>query len=112
MKKKFPIFRQFDSSDCGAACVKMITEYYGKIVSFEIIQKKCEIGKEGVTFKGICNGKITYDDLCIKAILPCILHWRQNHFVVLYKITQKNNKYIFYIADPGRGLIEYNEAQF
>lgn len=123
MKKKFPIFRQFDSSDCGAACVKMITEYYGKIVSFEIIQKKCEIGKEGVTFKGICNaledldfkvvaGKITYDDLCIKAILPCILHWRQNHFVVLYKITQNNNKYIFYIADPGRGLIEYNEAQF
>ena len=40
-----------------------------------------------------------------QAPLPCILHWNQNHFVVLYK--QKRGKK-FYIADPGKGLITYN----
>ena len=43
-----------------------------------------------------------------KPNLPCILHWRQYHFVVLYKI--KKNKY--YIADPAKGLIALEEADF
>jgi len=40
---------------------------------------------------------------------PCILHWNQNHFVVLYKV--KRGK-IFYIADPAKGLVKYNLEEF
>ena len=40
---------------------------------------------------------------------PCILHWNQNHFVVLYKV-KKNKK--FYVADPGKGLISYSRKDF
>lgn len=40
---------------------------------------------------------------------PCILRWKQNHFVVLYRI--KNGKK-FYIADPGKGLITYSLEEF
>lgn len=52
-------------------------------------------------------GKISLDDLS-REFLPCILHWNQNHFVVLYKI--KSGKF-FYIADPGKGLIKYTKEQ-
>lgn len=41
--------------------------------------------------------------------MPCILHWNQNHFVVLYKV-KKGRK--FYIADPGKGLVKYNLEEF
>ena len=44
-----------------------------------------------------------------EAPLPCILHWNQNHFVVLYK--QKRGKK-FYIADPGKGLVIYSRKEF
>ena len=42
--------------------------------------------------------------------MPCILHWDQKHFVILYKIS-KSRKY-FYIADPGRGLVKYTQQEF
>lgn len=41
--------------------------------------------------------------------LPCILHWNQNHFVVLYKV-KKGKK--FYVADPGKGLVTYGLEEF
>ncbi|MDD6866296.1 MAG: peptidase domain-containing ABC transporter, partial [Prevotella sp.] len=44
-----------------------------------------------------------------KVPLPCILHWNQNHFVVLYEV-RKGTK--FHIADPGKGLITYNREEF
>lgn len=45
-----------------------------------------------------------------KATLPCILHWNQNHFVILYRISHKGMRY--HIADPARGLVEYTQQQF
>lgn len=59
----------------------------------------------------IC-GKATVEQL-IAAQLPAILHWGQNHFVVLYKIKQrKRGKRLFYIADPGKGLLKYDASEF
>ena len=119
----FPIYRQLFQMDCGAACVKMICDYHNKQTSIEKIRELCSVGREGVSFKGICNaledygfktvaGKITRSNLDQKATLPCILHWDQNHFVVLYrvKLRKGNNKY--YIADPGSGLVVYSQKEF
>jgi ATP-binding cassette subfamily B protein len=53
-------------------------------------------------------GKMPVDKLS-QAPLPCILHWNQNHFVVLYKVRH-NRK--FYVADPGKGLIKYSREEF
>ena len=57
-----------------------------------------------------------FDVLCGKASLyqikdinyPCLLHWNQNHFVVLYKV-KKNG---FYIADPAKGHVKYDLEVF
>lgn len=47
-----------------------------------------------------------------KQPLPAIIHWNQEHFVVLYKIKKDKQGYTFYIADPDIGLLKYNEKDF
>lgn len=109
--------------DCGASCIKMISLFYGEEIPIEQIQENCNVGIEGVSIKGICNalenadfkvvaGKITLDDLRQKALLPCILHWEQNHFVVLYKIKKSRREYRYFIADPAKGYLDYSEKEF
>ncbi len=83
------------------------------------LSKICFVTTEGVSLKGIGEAA---ENLGIKTIagnikitklsdspLPCILHWNQNHFVVLYKV--KKGK-IFYVADPAKGLVKYNIEDF
>mgnify|MGYP002897630818 CR=1 FL=1 len=119
----FPFHKQLDQMDCGAACIKMIADYYRATISIDKIRELCEQGVLGVNMKGICNafeslgfnviaGKVTFKDLCEKANMPCILHWNQNHFVVLYKVRKRANRYIFYVADPGKTLLKYGEKEF
>ncbi|MBP1619168.1 MAG: transporter, ATP-binding protein [Bacteroidetes bacterium] len=122
MKKILP-YIQPDSMDCGPACLCMIAEYYGKRQSIDILRQLCNIAKDGVSMVGISKaaeaiglktigGRLTIDRLEEKALLPCILHWNQEHFVVLYKIRKKKHATIFHIADPGKGLLEYTEEEF
>ena len=47
---RFPHFQQLDQMDCGAACIKIIAEYYGKPLYMEAIREKCFISKQGVSF--------------------------------------------------------------
>jgi ATP-binding cassette, subfamily B, bacterial len=104
--------------DCGPTCLHMVSKYYGRNFSIEKLRELTEIGKEGVNILGISDAaeKIGYRTQAVQlniaelkeAKLPCILHWQQNHFVVLYKI--KRNQ--FYIADPGSGLIKLNLKEF
>lgn len=115
----FPFYRQSDSMMCGIACLQMMCAYYGKKYNKDFISKICFATTEGVSLLGIKNaavklgfntisGRITIGKLP-SAMLPCILHWNQNHFVVLYKV-KKGRK--FYVADPGKGLITYTTDEF
>lgn len=97
----------------------MIAKYYGKNYSLEFLREKCFLTREGVSLLGISEAaesigmhtigvKISFEQLKNDAILPCIVHWQQNHFVVVYKI--KKDK--VYIADPGTGLIKLEKSEF
>jgi len=104
--------------DCGATCLRIIFKYYGQLVSIDKIRRLCQTTKDGVNLRGISEaaekmGFRTYGvRLSLEQLndieLPCILHWNQNHFVVLYEV--KNGKY--YISDPAMGLITYSEKEF
>lgn len=120
---KFPSYIQPDSMDCGASCLKMIASYYGKEYSINTFRDLCNITNTGVSLMGISKaaeeigfktigGRLNLERLTEKAILPCILHWNQEHFVVLYRIKKQKKKTIFSIADPGKGLIEFSEKEF
>ncbi len=119
---KFPFCKQPDAMDCGPACLSMIASWYGKMHSLEYLRQGAFVGKEGVSLLGISKaaesigfktlgGRFTVEKLAQKAPLPCILHWNQNHFVVLYKVKRKRKGYIFHIADPGKGLLRYSEQE-
>ena len=105
--------------DCGPTCLAMICRYYGKNISIQTLRDKTEIGKEGVNLLGINNAaenigfrtqgaQLTYIQITKEAHLPCVLHWGQNHFVVLYKASNNTSR----IADPGRGLIKLDKTNF
>ena len=110
--------------DCGPACLRMISKYYGHHYSLQTLRKKCFITREGVSLLGIsdaaesigfrtCGVKITGEQLVNEAMLPCILYWNNSHFVVCYKIKRKRGgKLIFYIADPASQRLQYEEDEF
>ena len=115
----FPFVKQLDAMDCGPACLKMIAGFYKKNFSLDYLRKKCYITREGVSFLGLSEAadsvgfrtlgvKIPYTMLREKVTLPCIVHWQQKHFVVVYRI--KDDK--VWIADPATGLIKLSPGEF
>lgn len=118
-RKNFSFYRQYDSMQCGITCMQMVCKYHGKEYSPEALSRYCFATTEGVSLLAISEaatrlgmhtfcGKVTIGQLQ-EAPLPCILHWNQNHFVVLYKVKKEKK---FYIADPGKGLITYTLEEF
>ena len=119
---KFHLIRQTDSMDCGAACLAMIINYYGRKIRQDAIYYN--LSKDGISLLGISKvaefyniktigGLINFHSLSEKAKLPCIVHWNQNHFVVVYKIKKhKKGKYTVYVADPGKGFVTYTKEEF
>jgi ATP-binding cassette subfamily B protein len=124
----FPFYRQLDGMDCGPACLRMIAKYYGKQYSIQDLREKSCITRVGVSLLGLSEAaekiglratalRPSFEYFVEQAKLPCIVHWNQRHFIVVYKIDKKkfrnkSNEYIFYIADPAYGLIKYDEQRF
>lgn len=122
----FLFYKQPDTMDCGPTCLRMIARYYGRSISLQTLRDKTQIGKEGVNLFGIAEAaetlgfrtksyKLSFHSLVRDANLPAILHWDQNHFVVLYKTSSGSlfrREQILHIADPAKGLIKYKEGEF
>ncbi len=112
--------------DCGPSCLVMIAKYYGKEFSLSFFREQSFITKNGVSLLGISqaaqnvgfetiSAKLTLEKLKEKKDeIPCIIHWNQGHFAVLYKIKRNNitKKYCFYVADPAHGFIKQSEENF
>ncbi|HBX51209.1 MAG TPA: ABC transporter ATP-binding protein [Bacteroidales bacterium] len=116
---KFPFYKQLDAMDCGPSSLRMIAKHYGRSYTLQTLRDKCYITREGVSLMGISDAaesiglhtmgvRINWETLTKEAPLPCIAHWKQNHFVVVYKI--KKNK--VFVADPAIGHIEYSQKEF
>lgn len=111
--------------DCGPACLRMVAKSYGKHYRLETLRERCFITREGVSMLGIADAAETIgfrtmgvrtnvDELINERPFPCILHWNQNHFVVLYDIRRKwrTGELTFYIADPASQLVRFSEEEF
>ncbi len=117
--RKFPVYRQLNMMDCGPTCIRMISKFYGKDYSIEYLRSLSHLTRQGVSLLGISDAaeKIGFKTLAVKADtkkiindapLPCILHWNQNHFVVLYQIRKDK----FFIADPAEGKVVLTRSVF
>ena len=114
----FPFYRQLNQLDCGPTCLRMIAKYYGKHYNIDRLRQYSGFNKEGVSLLGISEAaekigfktrgvQINYEKL-LQVNLPAIIHWRQNHFVVLISLTNKKAK----IADPSKGVLSCDKEIF
>ena len=97
---KFPCYFQYDQMDCGPAALSAVSSYYGKKYSIQELREYCHLSKDGVSLLGIEDAaneigfdtlavRVTAEEMIKKHPFPCILHWDNCHFVVLYKIQKK-----------------------
>ena len=128
--------------DCGPSCLKMIAKHYGKNYSLQSLRSRSFITRSGVSMLGISNAAeeigfrtlgyhLSWEQLRDEVPLPCIAHWNQRHFVVIYGIkkqrripcifnrtppeglkSNRSRNYLIYIADPASGLLKYTEKEF
>jgi len=117
----FPHYRQLDAKDCGPTCLRMVAKHYGKNYSLQTLRERSYITREGVSLLGISEAaesigmrsmgvRIAWEQLQ-ETPLPCIVHWNQNHFVVVYNITTGKKQKV-QVADPGQGLITFTKQEF
>jgi len=119
MRNKLPSYRQLDAMDCGSTCLRMIAAYHGRRYRQDTLRELSNVDVDGVSLMGISDAaeaigmhslgvKVGYDKLLDDLPLPCIAHWRQNHFIVVEKI----NKSHVWIADPAAGKVKITREEF
>lgn len=120
---KYMSYIQHDSMDCGPACLRMVARFYGKSYSLQNLRDRCHITREGVSLLGISDAaesigfrttgfKATWKQMVEEMPMPCIVHWNQRHFVVVYDVVKKRGSYKVVVADPASGLLEYKAEDF
>lgn len=125
LQKSFPFYRQLDAMDCGPTCLRMVAAHFGKEFSLQQLRAMTFADREGVSMRGITDAaerlgmetlvvKIPYtseerDEPSLQAVpTPVIAHWKQRHFVVVYKITKRHA----WIADPAKGQLKLSRREF
>ena len=117
--------RQFDQMDCGPACIRMIASHYGKEYPLSYLRSLSHLTREGVSVAGIRDAlgeigmesatfEVTPEQLREKCPLPAILHWEQNHFVVLYGVRRSRltGRWKYCVANPAYGKHSFPEKTF
>ncbi len=115
----FPFYKQHDAMDCGPSCLRMIAKHYGRSYNLQTLREKSYISREGVSMLGISDAaesigfrtmgvSLTEEKLFKEAPLPLVAHWKQRHFIVVYRIRKDK----VYVADPAYGLMCYTKKEF
>ncbi len=130
---RFPFFKQLDAMDCGPTCLRMVARYYGRSYSLQHVRSLTWSTREGVSMLSLSDAsenlgfrsrgvRLTWEQLRDEVPLPCIIHWNQNHFVVVTAISRKGRFKFFskqkgqgdyvHVADPAHGLLKYEKSEF
>lgn len=118
-KKSFPHYIQLENRDCGATCLQMLCKYYGRYLEIDYLRQLTGTRKEGISAYDFIKAaeqvglrclafSVSYYKFRNEVPLPCVVHWRGYHYIVVYKITKK---YI-YVSDPAVGPIKYSYKEF
>ncbi len=127
---KFPFVRQLNIMDCGPTCLHMICMFYSRNIDREKLRELSDYNRDGASLLGISDAaekigfqtqalKLSFNNLIENAKKPAILHWGQNHFVVLvpqniiwYNLFNVVQKQKIVIADPAKGVFQLDTKQF
>jgi|SRR5665213_431927 len=122
MLLNFTFYKQLNAMDCGPTCLRMVAKHYGRHYNADTLRRIAGYNKQGVSLLGISDTaekigfrtrgvKLTYEQLK-EATLPAILHWNQNHFVVLLSLSGGRGSRRVRLADPAKGIITYTKEEF
>ena len=117
----FHVIYQREQEDCGAACLAMITRFYGFHATMEAIKAYCGSAKNGMSLYGLNRAaeRIGYSTQAVRLnevellalpdeAYPFIAHWKQNHFIVVTRTTPHH----IHVADPAMGKMRYTNKEF
>ena len=116
----FPWIRQRDSMQCGVTALAIVMRHYGGRLPLFTLEEKVGAGKTGVSMLALSEAarEIGFETMSVRtsverlreAPLPAILHWNQNHYTVLYRISRGGTR--FHISDPAKGRVTLTEEEF
>lgn len=117
---KYQVVRQHSEEDCGAACIATVAKHHGRNFAIHRVREAVGTGSRGTSLLGLSRGAevLGFNAHCVRASseflkklhnapLPAIIHWKGNHWVVLY--AKKRKKYV--ISDPGVGIRYLSEEE-
>jgi len=106
---RYPFIEQQSSADCGTTCLAMISQYWGKRLSLNMLRNLADVGRSGASLKNLAKTaeKLGYQARPVRASFnslldkknPWIAHWQGDHYIVVYRI--KGDRIL--IADPAKG---------
>jgi len=116
--RHYPFFAQQSASDCGAACLVMVSRYWGKRFSINSLRDITNVDRNGASLAGLSTAaeslgfttrpvRASFDQLKQQK-LPAIAHWEDKHYIVVYEITATS----VIIADPAIGQISLSYREF
>ena len=118
LSKRYPFFLQQSASDCGAACLVMVGRYWGKRFSINRLRELANVDRNGASLNGLAGAAESIGftarmvtaslDRLAEQNLPVVAHWEGNHYVVVYKVTNKQ----VIIADPAIGQLTLTRQEF
>ncbi len=114
----YPFFAQHSASDCSAACLVMVGQYWGKDFNINRLRELAYVSRDGASLKGLANAAENLGFNCrpVKASLdrlanqklPIIAHWDGNHYIVVFEITPQ----FVTVCDPAVGQRKLTHAEF
>lgn len=117
LRHRIPLIHQTESSECGLACLAMISGFFGKNIDMIALRRTFNLSARGTTLSGLI-GMAEQLGLATRPLslpleeltalrTPCILHWEFNHFVVLVSVNHKHA----ILHDPASGHRVMNLAE-
>jgi ATP-binding cassette, subfamily B, bacterial HlyB/CyaB len=116
--RRYPFFAQLSASDCGAACLVMVSRYWGKNFSVNRIRETANVDRNGASLRGLSAAaeslgymtrpvKSSLTQLA-KQTLPTIVHWEGQHYIVVYEINRNS----IIVCDPAIGQRRLTPQEF
>ncbi|MEM7552992.1 MAG: peptidase domain-containing ABC transporter [Cyanobacteria bacterium P01_A01_bin.84] len=116
--QRFPFIPQQTSSDCGAACLAMVSLYWGKRLSVNLVRQFTSTDINGASLSNLETAAqgLGYETLCIRASLskvesysyPWIAHWQGSHYIVVWNVGDN----IVFVSDPAIGKAKLSHQEF